>query len=348
MNKYSFLDDYSEGCHPNILKALASTNMVQQTAYGNDEYSEQAKTQIREHFDKPDIPIYFVGGGTLANIIIIASALRPHEAIISADIGHIVVRETGAIEATGHKIITVPPVDGKVTPENIEIALANNAHYPHMAKPRLVYISNATEVGTVYTKSELQALSKLCKKNELLLLVDGARLGAALTADINDLSLNDMAEFADIFWIGGTKVGALMGEAIVIPNKKLAEDLSFHIKQRGALLAKGRLLGLQFSELFKDDLFFELSKHANLMANKLSVAISDCGYTLSAQTESNQVFPILPNNVIDKLQKKFDFYIWKKHDDQHSVLRLCTSWATDEAQIDDFIHSMNKWSSAEK
>ena len=344
MKKYSFLDDYSEGCHSNILEAMASTNMVQQTAYSNDDFSEEAKELIRDHLGKPNVPIYFVAGGTLANIIIMSSALRSHEAVISANSGHIVVRETGAIEATGHKIITVPSKDGKLTSGDIELALANNAHYPHMAKPRLVYISNATEVGTVYTKAELGALSETCKTNDLLLLLDGARLGTALSADINDLTLSDIAELTDIFWIGGTKAGALIGEAIVIPNEQLADDFSFHIKQRGALLAKGRLLGLQFAELFRNDLFFKGTKYANAMAQKLSDALTGGGHTLASKTESNQVFPILPNSMIKSLQETFDFYVWEKVDDQRSVIRLVTSWATDKKQVDAFIRVVNETS----
>ena len=281
MIRYSFLDDYSEGCHPRILEALTNTNLIQQIAYGEDEYSIQARNLIREQLGGKDIPIYFVAGGTLANIIITSTSLRSHEAVIAASTGHIVVRETGAIEATGHKIITVTSDDGKLTPDDIESTLANNAHYPHMAKPRLVYISNATETGTVYTKAELQGLSEVCKRNGLLLLLDGARLGVALTSSINDLSLNDIAELTDIFWIGATKAGALIGEAIVIPNGQLADEFTFHIKQRGGLLAKGRLLGIQFVELFSDGLFFELSQHANAMAQKLSTAITYCGYSLS-------------------------------------------------------------------
>ena len=308
MIRYSFLDDYSEGCHPRILEALTNTNLIQQIAYGEDEYSIQARNLIQEQLGGKDIPIYFVAGGTLANIIITSTSLRSHEAVIAASTGHIVVRETGAIEATGHKIITVTSDDGKLTPDDIESTLANNAHYPHMAKPRLVYISNATETGTVYTKAELQGLSEVCKRNGLLLLLDGARLGVALTSSINDLSLNDIAELTDIFWIGATKAGALIGEAIVIPNGQLANEFAFHIKQRGGLLAKGRLLGLQFVELFSDGLFFDLTKHANAMAQQLSTAITDCGYSLSAPTESSQIFPVLPNTLIEQLEEKYDFY----------------------------------------
>ena len=340
MRNYSFLDDYSEGCHPQILEALASTNLLQQTAYGNDEYSEQARTAICSHMANADVPVYFVAGGTLANLTIIASVLRPHEAVIAASSGHIVVRETGAIEATGHKILTVPTVDGKLTVGDVEATVSSNAHFPHMAKPRLVYISNTTETGTVYTKAELAALSDACKANDLLLLLDGARLGAALSSAIGDCSLEDIAELTDIFWIGGTKAGALFGEAIVIPNPALAKDFLFHVKQRGALLAKGRLLGIQFRELFANDLFFTLATHANSLARKLSQAFANAGYALDAPTESNQVFPILPNQTIQTLQKDFDFYIWRKVDDDSSVIRMVTSWATDESQVDAFIQML--------
>ena len=337
MSKYSFLDDYSEGCHPKILQAMTASNMAQQTAYGHDEYSKRGKELIQQHLDNKETPIFFVAGGTLANIIIMSSALRSHEAIISAATGHIAMRETGAIEATGHKIISVPSADGKLTAASVKTAVASNAHYPHMAKPRLVYISNATEAGTVYTKAEVQALSEVCKTNHLLLMMDGARLGTALTADINDMTLQDIAELTDIFWIGGTKAGALIGEAIVIPNAVLAEDFEFHIKQRGALLAKGRLLGQQFAELFDQDLFFELCKHCNRMAQKLANAMTTNGYGLAAATESNQIFPVLPNSMIETLEQYFAFYRWEKADDEHSVIRLVTSWATEESQIDAFI-----------
>lgn len=337
MNKYSFLDDYSEGCHPAILAALSQTNMVQQEAYGEDEYSIEARALIKKALNHDDASVYFVAGGTLANIIIISSCLRPHEAVIAPSSGHIVVRETGAIEATGHKIITVPPVDGKLTPQSIQQALDANAHFPHMAKPRLVYLSNSSEVGTLYSKAELAAISALCRQNNLLLLLDGARLGAALSARKNDLSLSDIAELTDVFWMGGTKAGALFGEAIVINNPALAEDFAFHIKQKGALLAKGRLLGIQFLELFKDGLYFEAAKLSNQLAEKLSTAILACGHKLAADTDTNQVFPILPNALINRLKEQFDFYVWEAVDDDYSVVRLVTSWATDKSQVDRFI-----------
>ena len=340
MNKYSFLDDYSEGCHPQIIEALAASNLEQQVAYGNDDYTKEAKALISDQLGCSNTSIYFVSGGTQANIIIASSVLRSHEAIIAASSGHIVLRETGAIEATGHKIITVDSKNGKLTPDDINKVVADNAHAPHMVKPRLVYISNATEAGTLYTRKELQHLSHACKAHELLLLMDGARLGVALSAPTNDLTLSEVAVLTDIFWLGGTKAGALMGEAIIIPNKQLAIEFSFHIKQRGALLAKGRLLGVQFKTLFTDQLFFRLCQHANMMAQRLSEAFVSARYRLSVPTESNQIFPILPNTKIEALQENFDFYIWAKLDDHYSVIRLVTSWATDEAQVEAFIEAL--------
>ncbi|PUA18681.1 low specificity L-threonine aldolase [Glaciimonas sp. PCH181] len=342
MTTYSFLDDYSEGAHPQILQALTATNSVQQAPYGEDAYSHEAKAKIRSHLANPDCAIFFVASGTLANIITIGSFLRPHEAVIAAASGHIVTRETGAIEAIGHKIITVPPVNGKLTPDGIRAALEANAHFPHMAKPRLVYISNATEIGTIYSKAELQAISDLCRERKLILYMDGARLGAALSGYQNDLTLTDIGLLTDAFWIGGTKVGALLGEAIVITNPSLAEDFAFHIKQRGGLLAKGRILGLQFQELFgPTNLFFNLALHSNAMAKKLATGITNAGYELAANTETNQVFPILPNALIASLSKLFAFYVWEKRGEHNSVIRLVTSWATEEAQVDRLVEAIN-------
>jgi len=212
----------------------------------------------------------------------------------------------------------------------------------HVVKPKLVYISNATEIGTIYTKSELANLSDFCKKNNLYLFLDGARLGAALTASNNDLTLSDIANFTDIFTIGGTKNGALIGEAIVITNEKLKEDFPFHIKQRGAMLSKGRILGIQFQELFNDDLFFDLAKHSNRMASKISEAIIANGFIMTSKSTTNQIFPILPNQLITELEKKFEFYRWNKIDDEFTTLRLVTSWATEEPKVDEFIDSMIK------
>lgn len=338
MTIYSFLDDYSEGCHPEILAALGETNMSQQTAYGNDEYSIEARRLIAQECGQPDLPVFFVGGGTLANLIICSAVLRSHEAVISASSGHIATRETGAIEATGHKIISMPSADGKLTPADIDTAMAANGHFPHMARPRLVYVSNATEMGTVYTHDELAGLRDSCQTHGLLLLIDGARLGAALASDhAEGTTMADIAEFADIFWIGGTKAGALFGEAIVIPNAALADDFEFHLKQRGALLAKGRSLGLQFRALFSDGLFTRASNEANETALGLADGITAAGFQLGAATESNQVFAVLPNSAIESLQEHFAFYVWEPFDDDSSIVRLVTSWATDVSQVDRFL-----------
>ncbi|KAL2880822.1 hypothetical protein SGCOL_003849 [Colletotrichum sp. CLE4] len=235
---YSFRDDYSDGALPEILAALTSGNANIQTSYGEDDHTENARNLIKEKMKTPDADVHFVVSGTLANIVAIGSCLRPHKAVIAVSSGHVVVCETGAIEALGHKIITVPPVEGKLTVAGIKQALRDNSHYPHMAKPRLVYISNATEVGTLYTKAELSEIAEVCKQHKFILYLDGARLGAALSSEENDLTLEEIGRLTDIFWIGGTKVGALLGEAIVINNPVLQEDFRFHLKQRGGLLAK--------------------------------------------------------------------------------------------------------------
>jgi threonine aldolase len=341
MTMYSFSDDYSEGCHPEILDALAASNLEQQTAYGNDAHSIEARRLVAEACDQPGVPVYFVSGGTLANLIICSAALRSHEAIISAASGHIASRETGAIEAVGHKIITMPSTDGKLTPADVGAAIAANGHFPHMAKPRMVYISNATELGTVYSLDELTALRETCTSHGLLLLIDGARLGVALASErAQSMTLADVAHIADIFWIGGTKAGTLLGEAIVIPNEALADDFEFHIKQRGALLAKGRSLGIQFRTLFSNGLFEAASSHANATAATLAEGIVAHGFELAADAESNQVFAILPNPVIAALHERFSFYVMDSLPEDRSVVRLVTSWATPPEQVERFIAAL--------
>lgn len=340
MTRYSFMDDYSEGCHPAILSALSDTNMSQQIAYGDDDYSHAARLLILEYLGGVPSEVHFVAGGTLANLTVIAAILRPHEAVISANTGHIISREAGAIEAVGHKILTVETPDGKLSPEDILQTLTENAHAPHMVKPRMVYISNATETGRVYTKAELEALSHTCRKNDLYLFLDGARLGAALTSTKSDVSLADLAKLTDLFWIGGTKAGALIGEAIVINNLELTKDFAFHVKQRGALLAKGRLLGLQFKTLFETDLFFTAGITANTWASQISQAIVEAGHKLDSLTETNMIFPIFPNDLIAELEKDFRFYKWRPYDENRSVLRLVTSWATDRREVENLISAV--------
>ncbi len=343
MPTYSFQDDYSEGCHPEILDALVAANLDQQSAYGNDAYSAEARSLIAAACGSADVPIFFVSGGTLANLTISAAALRPHEAIISADTGHMATHETGAIEATGHKIIIMPAEDGKLTPQLVEAAVAANGRYPHQAKPRLVYISNSTEIGTVYSADELRALRSVCDTHDLLFLIDGARLAVALQSSYaGGATLETIAEVADVFWIGGTKAGTLLGEAIVIPNATIAHEFAFHLKQRGALLAKGRVLGVQFLSLFRDGLFEQAAVHANAMARTLSEGVVAAGHELAAATQSNQVFPVLPNEAIERLQEEFAFYVWRPVNDNASVVRLVTSWATDAARVDRFVALLNE------
>jgi threonine aldolase len=336
MQKYSFKNDYSEGFHSQLLEALAKTNLDQQQGYGEDIYCEMARAAIKAKTGHPDADIYFVSGGTQANTIVIASALKSFEGVIAATTGHINVHETGAIEATGHKIILVSSYDGKVKPEDI-IAECDRAEDHHMVRPAMVYISNSTEVGSVYTKTELSALSEICKIKGLYLYLDGARLGSALSSVNNDLSLADLSELTDAFYIGGTKNGAIMGEAIVINNNLLKTDFNYHLKQRGALLSKGRLMGVQFYELFKENLFFELAQHANNMAKKIADALKEKGFSFLTVPESNQIFPILPNELIEDLLQKYEFYTWQKLEDNKSVVRLVTSWATPKNKVAEFI-----------
>ncbi|PYH92981.1 PLP-dependent transferase [Aspergillus ellipticus CBS 707.79] len=333
---YSFLDDYSEGAHPRLLQSLLLTNATQQTGYGSDEYTCEARRLLLSQINatEDEVAIHFVPSGTAANLISIASCLRPYEAVLVVQTGHILDKEAGAIEATGHKVIPVPGVHGKMTPSNLEMVLDRNIFFPHMAKPRLVYISNATEVGTIYTRAELIALSEMCRRRDLLLLVDGARLGVALSADGNDLTLRDLVDHTDIFWIGGTKMGALLGEAIVV-RKELAEGFEFHIKQRGALLGKSRIMGVQFTELFRDGLFFELARHANAMAARISAQVARIGWELVSTTETNQVFVAVPTELVGLLEQRIRFYPWEKRETT-TVIRLVTSWATDKTEVDRF------------
>ncbi|MCY0968335.1 threonine aldolase family protein [Chryseobacterium wangxinyae] len=339
--KFSFKNDYSEGCHPRILESLLRFNTDQQAGYGEDEYSLLAKNLIKEKTDNQAADIYFVSGGTQANLIVISSVLKPYQCVISASTGHILNNETGAIEATGHKVLSIETEDGKLKPSDIQPILDGHKNIPHQVMPKLVYISNSTELGTIYQKTELESLCKFCRDNNLYLFMDGARLGHAITSEISDLSLKDIAKLTDIFYLGGTKNGALIGEAIVINNQSLQEDFAFNIKQKGALLAKGRLLGIQFLELLKDDLYFDLAKHANQQAMKIKNALSEKGISFLSDTFTNQIFPILSHEIIDKLSDKFEFYIWKNINENSSAIRLITSWNTKDEAVEDFIEIIN-------
>ena len=340
--KFSFKNDYSEGCHPKILEALSQCNLDQQNGYGLDIYSENAANIIREKSKSSESKVHLVSGGTQANLIVISSILRPHESVVSANTGHIFTNETGAIEATGHKVHGVETKDGKLRPEDIQKVLDVHTNVPHQLKQKLVYISNSTEIGTIYTKKELEDLSNFCKEKNLYLFMDGARLGHALTAESNDVTLEDVAKFTDVFYLGGTKNGALLGEAIIINRQSLQEEFGFHIKQKGAMLAKGRLLGIQFQELMKDDLYWDLAKHANQQAMKIKQTFKEIGCNFLAETDTNQIFPILENSQIEKLSEQFDFYVWKKIDAQKSAIRIITSWATETEVVERFCQEISK------
>ena len=336
---YSFTNDYSEGAHESILKALLESNLNQSSGYGLDEYSEKAKDILKNVLKNDKIDIHFIPGGTQVNLICISSFLKQYEAAIAADTGHIAVHETGAIEACGHKVITAASNDGKLTVDKIEKILKIHSD-EHMVKPRLVYISNSTEIGTIYKKQELVDLYTYCKEKDLLFFIDGARMGSAITSSENDLKLSDLVNLCDAFYIGGTKNGALFGEALVICNESLKKDFRYNIKQKGALLAKGRLLGIQFMELFKDNLFFDLAKHANEMATLLQDALIEENYKLLIKSPTNQIFPIMPNSHIEKLREKYSFNTWKEYDEDHTIIRLVTSWATEKERVLEFIKDL--------
>lgn len=337
---YSFNNDYSEGAHPRILESMMNSNLIQHTGYSMDEeHTAHAKELIKKEIKREDVDVHMIVGGTQTNLITIATALRPYQAVICAATGHINVHETGAIEATGHKVIAMPAGDGKLTPALIQKALDIHTD-EHMVQPKMVYISNSTEIGTQYAKAELEAIHHICRLNHLYLFMDGARMGAALTSPVNDLTLADIAQLTDVFYIGGTKNGALFGEALVICHPDLKPDFRFMIKQRGAMLAKGWLLSIQFEELFQNNLFYDMAAHSNKMASILRKGIADLGYTFYSDSQTNQLFPIFPEEVIKHLEKNFVFSLQEKLDDDRSAIRLVTSWATKEEGVDSFLREL--------
>lgn len=338
---YSFKNDYSEGAHPEILAALVRSNLQQQDGYGEDEFSLQAAELIKRQINLADPAVHFLTGGTQANLTAISAFLRPHEAAISASTGHVLVHETGAIEATGHKVISVDSSNGKLTAEQVRKVVTGHGD-EHMVKPRLVYLSQPTEVGTIYSRLEMEQISRVCRELGLWLFVDGARLGSALCAAGNDLSLPLLAGLVDAFYIGGTKNGALLGEALVIRAEALKADFRYHMKQKGALLAKGRLIGIQFLTLFTGELYFELARHANRMADQLRQELRQAGYRFLTDSPTNQIFPILPTHIIDELLKEYSFYVWEKVDAENAAVRLVTSWATPPAAVEGFLHRLRE------
>ena len=336
MLKYRFFNDYSEGAHPRILEWMASTNLDQEEGYGNDQICLQVVELLRTALGKADAAVHFVTGGTQANLIGLSALLKPYESVIAAESGHIAVHETGAVEATGHKINTVPVRDGKLTAAQIQAVV--DAHTDeHMVKPRVVFISQSTELGTLYRLAELEEIARTCRANGLYLYVDGARLGAALTSRAADVTLPDLARLADMFYIGGTKNGALLGEAMVIPNPALLPEFRYMVKQHGGLLAKGRVLGLQFLGLFQEGLYFDLARHANAMAERMAQGIAGLGFTFLTQPTTNILLPIFPDELIARLQQLYGCYLWAPTGEGRSAVRMVTSWATRPDKVEEFL-----------
>ena len=329
--------DYTQGAHPKIIEMLAETNMEQTTGYGEDGHCERARQMILEKCRNKDAYVQFLVGGTQANTTVIAAALRPWQGVISADTGHINVHETGAIEATGHKVIALSNKDGKIAAEQIDACCRehfSSGNAKHMVQPGMVYVSNPTEYGTLYTKAELEAIGKVCRKYDLILFVDGARMAYGLGAEGNDLTLADYAAISDVFYIGGTKAGALFGEAVVITDERLKKDFRYMIKRQGGMLAKGRLLGIQFLTLFEEKRYFEISAHASRLAEKIHDELKDMGVKFYVDSPSNQQFVILPDAVLEKLKDDFAFEYQARVDDTHSAVRICTCWATKEENVE--------------
>lgn len=330
------MNDYSEGAHPQVMKALMETNMKQTVGYGLDDFSTAAAQLIRQKVGAPQAAVHFFVGGTQVNLTSLSAWLRPFQAVIAAKTGHIYVHETGAIEATGHKILTADTPDGKLSPELIQPIL-NQHQDEHMVQPRIVFISNATEIGTIYTLNELKALYEFCQLNHLLLYLDGARLGTALTGRGNDIKLEDLSKYTDAFYIGGTKNGALFGEALVIVNPELQADFRYMIKQKGGLLAKGRLLGVQYLALIQNDLYLQIATHANAMAERLQDGLKNMGIGFLTISATNQIFPIVKNELLEPLRTIARFETWGPYDDAHTIIRFVTSWATEEKTVEDFL-----------
>lgn len=339
----SFVNDYSEAAIPEILDMIYKTNFKGNPAYSSDIHTKVAHDYIKEKIQLQDAEIQIIPGGTQTNMIALAAFLRPHEAVIAVKTGHICVHETGSIESTGHKCIEVAGADGKVTPEDIE-EICSPKYWDHagilMVKPKMVYISQSTEVGTVYMMEELMALRKVCDKYNLLLYCDGARLSSAL--DCSDVDFPSLARICDAFYIGGTKNGALFGEALVIINKSLQKDFRYIAKQRGGMLAKGWLLGIQFEVLMHNGVYEKIGKKANLMASKLKSGLTDLGITFSVDSPSNQLFPIMPNKLLQCLQKEFAWEVIRVIDDDYTEIRLVTSWATKEENIYYFLQKIKE------
>ena len=333
-----FENDYSEGCCPQVLEALVKTNMEPLTPYGSDVYTRQAKEKILASCGCPEGDVFLLVGGTQTNKTVIDAVLKKYEGVVSADTGHIAQHEAGAIESAGHKVLTVPHVDGKLPADGLEALLKtfyDDANHDHMVFPGMVYISHPTEFGTLYTPQDLKALQDICKAYDLPLYLDGARLGYGLAA--GEATLRDIARYCDVFYIGGTKVGALCGEAVVFPKGNAPRQFITTVKQNGALLAKGRLVGVQFDRLFTDGLYEKISENAIFLAEKLKKALKEKNYRFFIDSPTNQIFVILENGFMEKLSQQVRFSFWQRFDENHTVIRFATSWATREEDVDALI-----------
>ena len=338
-----FNSDYQEGAHPRILQRMLQTNLEQHPGYGEDECCAEARAMIQRACEAPEVYVHFLVGGTQTNFTFLAAALRCYQGAVCADTAHIAVHETGSVEATGHKVITLPQRDGKITAAQVDeccrLHFSDGSH-EHMVMPKVVYLSESTELGTVYTRAELTEMRAVCDKWKLWLYVDGARLGYAMASEACDVDLPFLARTADAFYIGGTKQGALFGEALVIVNDALKPDFRYVLKQKGGMLAKGWLLGIQFSELFRDGLYFELSDHAQALAMRLKAALTEWNVPFLVDSPTNQQFPVLPDAVLDALAEKYSFSEQQRVDSTHRAVRFCTSWATQQAQLDALISDL--------
>lgn len=338
-----FQCDYNEGAHPLIIKRLTETNMEQTVGYGEDPHCEEARCLIKQACQSDNADVHFLVGGTQANTTVIAHILRPYQGVLAATSGHINVHETGAIESTGHKVLAIPTEDGKLTAKQIDEAMQAHIHEDgpeHMVQPGMVYLSFPTEIGTIYSHDELKAIRTVCNKYDLPLFVDGARLGYGLCSPECDLTLPQLAQLADVFYIGGTKVGALFGEAVVIMNEALKRDFRYSIKQHGGMLAKGRLLGLQFATLFTGNLYFDIAQHAIDEAMRIKAALQAKGIGFLIDSPTNQQFPIFSDSQIATLSEHFMLSLWQRIDEEHTAMRICTSWATKTESTDALIRAI--------
>ena len=339
-----FNSDYLEGAHSAIMERMMETNMMQTVGYSCDEICDSARAKVRAACNAPEADVHFLVGGTQTNTTVIAALLRPWQGVVSAVSGHINCHETGAIESTGHKVIALPTPDGKLTAKQVKDYVEwqkNDESEEHIVQPGMVYISHPTETGMLYSKAELTEIFNTCREYGLPLYIDGARLGYGLTADGNDLSLPEIAQLCDVFYIGGTKVGALFGEAVVIMNEKYKKDFRFMIKQRGGMLAKGRLLGIQFDTLFTDDLYTKIARNANDMAYQIRDIFVSNGYPLLFDSPTNQQYPIISDEELAILGKDFGYEYWERVDETHSGVRFCGSWATTQEQVDALREAVN-------